>query len=123
MQDHVDKDAIRERNITLCRVPAQNTASVTEHAFALYYALRRRLIPLHQMTIGGETWQQNNMAGVHLIGAPPRTNAQEIVVIVGYGNLGTVTCHHYEIVIAHAFAGENVAKIATALGMTGALFS
>lgn len=82
--DHVDKDAIRERGITLCNVPAQNTDSVSEHAFALYYALRRRLPQVHNHTVDGG-WPQ---ALFTKLGPPPRVNAEETLVIVGYGALG-----------------------------------
>ncbi|KAK5124914.1 hypothetical protein LTR85_001104 [Meristemomyces frigidus] len=94
--DHIDKDAIRERGVTLCNVPAQNTYSVSEHAFALYYALRRRIPQIHQSTVDG-SWPQKLFTK---LGPPPRINAEEILVVVGYGALG-----------------QNVEKIGRALGM------
>lgn len=97
--DHVDQDAVRERGIMLCHVPAQNTDSVSEHAFALYYAIRRHMLSMHELTMDGSTWPREQVV-VKRLGAPPRTNAEEILVIVGYGALG-----------------KNVEKIGKALGM------
>ncbi|KAF2172900.1 hypothetical protein M409DRAFT_49413 [Zasmidium cellare ATCC 36951] len=97
--DHVDKAYARERNITVCHVPAQNTDSVSEHAFALYYAVRRKIIPLHNIAMDGTTWAQDNMLHGRF-GPPPRTNSEETLVVVGYGALG-----------------KNVERIGTALGM------
>lgn len=85
--DQVDKVALRERGITLCHVPAQNTDSVAEHAFALYYALRRRIMPLHELTMDGVSWGKGPAFRL-FEGGPPRTNAEECLVVVGYGALG-----------------------------------
>jgi glycerate dehydrogenase len=38
--DHIDVKAARECNVSVCRVPAQNTETVSEHAFALYVSMR-----------------------------------------------------------------------------------
>lgn len=86
--DHVDKEAAKEHGVAVCRVPAQNTDSVSEHAFALYYAIRRRVVEMHELTMDGESWATNQQLALRL-GKPPRTNAEEILVVVGYGALGT----------------------------------
>lgn len=88
--DHVDKDAIRERGLSLCRVPAQNTDSVSEHAFALYFALRRRVIEMHELAMDGKSWAANLGTLVpNTFGQPgPRVNAEETLVVIGYGGLG-----------------------------------
>lgn len=52
--DHIDKHAARKHGVTVCNVPAQNTESVSEHAFVLYYGLRRKLVEMHQLTLNGE---------------------------------------------------------------------
>ena len=85
--DHVDKEAAQEHGVAVCRVPAQNTDSVSEHAFALYYAIRRRVVEMHNLTMDGESWTANNQLALKL-GKPPRTNAEETLIIVGYGALG-----------------------------------
>lgn len=85
--DHIDKDAARERGVTVCHVPAQNTDSVSEHAFALHYAIRRHIIEMHAIVMDGSTWALNNMLARRL-GRPPRTNSEETLVVIGYGALG-----------------------------------
>ena len=89
--NHIDRDALRERGVTLCNVPAQNTDSVSEHAFALYFALRRRVMEVHQSTMDGE-WPQVQYTK---LGPPPRVNAEEVLVVIGYGALGMVLTLHY----------------------------
>lgn len=85
--DHVDKGAIRDRGISLCHVPAQNTDSVSEHAFALYFAIRRHIVDMHNIAMDGKTWVADNALALRL-GKPPRTNAEETLVVIGYGALG-----------------------------------
>ena len=85
--DHIDHDAVRDRGITLCRVPAQNTESVSEHAFALYYALRRRILPMHQLAMDAVEWPK--VGATHFaFGRSPRTNAEETLVVIGHGAIG-----------------------------------
>lgn len=85
--DHVDKEAARERGVSVCRVPAQNTDSVSEHAFALYYAIRRRIVEMHDIAMDGNTWANDNLLARRL-DPPPRTNAEETLVVIGHGALG-----------------------------------
>ncbi len=88
--DHVDKDAVRDKGISLCRVPAQNTDSVSEHAFALYYGLRRRMLEMHQLAMDGESWAKNvgTLVPKHYGMPGPRVNDEEKLVVIGYGALG-----------------------------------
>ena len=89
--DAVDKDAVRERGISVSHVPAQNTDSVSEHAFALYYAIRRHIVDMHNIAMDGKTLAGiNNLAAK--FGKPPRINAEEALVIIGYGALGQLQC-------------------------------
>ncbi|KAK3713167.1 hypothetical protein LTR37_008600 [Vermiconidia calcicola] len=98
--DHIDKDAARERGVAVSRVPAQNTDSVSEHAFALYYTIRRRIVDMHAVAMDGKTWAANGQLAPKM-GKPPRTNAEETLVVIGYGALG-----------------QNIERIGKALGMT-----
>ena len=90
--DHIDKDPIRERGLTLCNVPAQNTDSVSEHAFALYYAARRHIVEMHAVAMDGETWASNSIIAANLGKPAPRINGEETLVVVGYGALGVSSC-------------------------------
>lgn len=88
--DNINPEAVVERGLTLVNVPAQNTDAVTEHAFALYGALKRNIIPYHNFTIGGEAWPKSGMSVLEYKHTP-RTNKEETLGIVGYGTLGTST--------------------------------
>jgi glycerate dehydrogenase len=85
--DHIDLEAARQRGISVCRVPAQNADSVGEHAFALYYAIRRHIVDMHGLAMDGKTWAERKMVA-GMMGPPPRTNAEETLVVVGYGAIG-----------------------------------
>ncbi|GAB1729519.1 hypothetical protein NU195Hw_g154t1 [Hortaea werneckii] len=84
--DHIDKVAARERGVTVCNVPAQNTDSVAEHAFALYYALRRHVVELHHVAASGDEWPKGHV--FRRLDPPPRVNSEETLVVVGYGAIG-----------------------------------
>lgn len=85
----IDKDTAKERGVSVCHVPGQNTDSVSEHGFALYYAIRRHIVEMNAVTKDGRTWATDNML-VKKLGDPPRTNAEETLVVIGYGALGAV---------------------------------
>ncbi|GAB7357612.1 hypothetical protein MBLNU459_g0113t2 [Dothideomycetes sp. NU459] len=88
--DNIDPRAVVERGLTLVNVPAQNTDAVTEHAFALYGAVKRRILPLHNWAMGGEEWAKSGMS-VLQYKTVPRTNREETLGVVGYGALGKST--------------------------------
>lgn len=85
--DHVDKHALRERGIVLCNVPHASAESVAEHAIALMYAVRRKLPALNQETVEGKAWEHES-SGIELLGRPQRLNKNEVVVIIGFGQIG-----------------------------------
>ncbi len=43
--DHIDLDACKERNITVCNVPTYGENTVAEHTFALLLTISRRVFP------------------------------------------------------------------------------
>lgn len=86
--DNINPEAVVERGLTLVNVPAQNTETVTEHAFALYGAVKRNIVPLHAFTIGGEAWPKSGMSAMEYK-TMPRTHKEETLGIVGYGALGS----------------------------------
>lgn len=59
--DNIDVRAIRERGLVLVNVPAQNTDAVTEHAFFLYGAVKRKIVPLHNYVLEGE-WPKEGIS-------------------------------------------------------------
>lgn len=84
--DKIDQTACREREITLCHVPAQNTDAVAEHAFALYFAAKRRIVSLHETVRDKDVWAAGS--GGFMWQPVPKTCGEETLGIVGYGQLG-----------------------------------
>ncbi|KAJ3496174.1 hypothetical protein NLG97_g2851 [Lecanicillium saksenae] len=88
--DSIDTTTLRELGIVLCNVPAQSTESVAEHALALYYGLRRNILEMHRLTMEGKAWNIVGKSQLRLqhTRTLPRTNAEETLVVIGYGALG-----------------------------------
>lgn len=64
--DHVDLNACRERNITVCNAAGYSTTSVAELTFGLIISLLRNIVPLDKVTREGNTKQgfsQNDLEG------------------------------------------------------------
>lgn len=105
----IDLAACAARGIRVLNCPGCNTESVAEHAVALYFAARRRLMPLLQPLLRGMWPKKGTLmltavqeggggAGAYVC---PRGCSQETAVIVGYGAVG-----------------RRVAVLLQALGMT-----
>lgn len=95
--DNVDLEACRERGIVVSNVAGYADESVTEHALALIFALRRNLIGYVQDVRSG-LWAA--APGFALTHRPVRDLAGQTLAIVGRGALG-----------------EGLARRAAALGM------
>ncbi|OCK82033.1 glycerate dehydrogenase [Lepidopterella palustris CBS 459.81] len=103
--DPVDLDACRKRGIRVTNCPAANIESVSEHAIALYFAARRRVVQLHNSILTEPSeWKAKNTL-THLLrykdGNCPLTCQDEFMGIIGYGSLG-----------------KRIAQLGIALGMT-----
>ncbi|MBM7868817.1 D-3-phosphoglycerate dehydrogenase [Clostridium pascui] len=64
--DHVDLNACREKNITVCNAAGYSTTSVAELTFGLIISLLRNIVPLDKITREGGTKQgfaQNDLEG------------------------------------------------------------
>lgn len=89
--DCVDLEACRARGIAVSNCPNANIESVSEHAIGLYFATRRKLIDMHTRTKAGKWPQQKTL--MHNIldkqGQPPLTCQEEVVGILGNGNVGS----------------------------------
>ena len=83
----IDLAACKARNILLTNVPAASVESVAEHAIALFFALRRNVIGMHDLTRGGEEWMQK-WSLKNEFGPCPGTAREEIMGILGSGELG-----------------------------------
>lgn len=85
--DMIDLAACKEHNVTVCNVPAASNESVAEQAIALYFALRRRVVRMHGLTVQGSKWGVQGTLKAEF-GDCPRTCREEIVGIIGGGELG-----------------------------------
>ncbi|WQF78582.1 Putative D-isomer specific 2-hydroxyacid dehydrogenase, catalytic domain-containing protein [Colletotrichum destructivum] len=106
--DHVDLDECRRRGITVMYSPNATVEAVSEHALALYFSTRRRLVTLHNTMMDHDDTRPNpwrakgSMSSLLLDaeGRPPHTCGNEVVGVIGYGPIG-----------------QRVAKLCRALGM------
>ncbi|KAL4914427.1 hypothetical protein BDW62DRAFT_220119 [Aspergillus aurantiobrunneus] len=83
----VDTDAFREKGVRVVNCPGANVGSVAEHAIALYFASRRKVVELHNAVKGSEEWREHRTL-VHRFADAPHTTRQEVVAIIGYGAVG-----------------------------------
>lgn len=74
----------------MCNTPSSNTATVAEHAVALYFATRRSIPILHARTRRGD-WKATSSITPSMRdgeGNPPLTCQEEVCGVVGYGSIG-----------------------------------
>ncbi|KAM0284134.1 hypothetical protein ACHAQH_002122 [Verticillium albo-atrum] len=94
--NHIDLDECRRRGVTVFYSPDATMEAVSEHALAMYFTLRRRLLVLTNAmsTYTPSTpnaWKTNgSMSGLlrDSEGRPPHTCHTETVGILGYGPIG-----------------------------------
>jgi len=89
--DHIDLDACAARGVTVCRVPAYGVQTVAEHAFALMFALSRKIFQAYERTEKG-VFDYHGLRGFDLKG--------KTLGVIGGGRIGM-----------------NVTTIARAMGM------
>jgi D-lactate dehydrogenase len=65
--DHIDLDACKRRNITVCNVPIYGENTVAEHTFALILALSRKVFQSIERTKSGK-FDYNGLTGFDLKG-------------------------------------------------------
>jgi glycerate dehydrogenase len=83
----VDLRACQERGILVCNVPASGNQAVAEHAFALFMAVRRRVVRMRKLLEANQLWPARGTCTGEFEGLP-MSWAEEIVGIVGVGELG-----------------------------------
>lgn len=84
----VEHSALADLGITVINCPQSNIAAVSEHALGLYFAVRKRIPQLHHLTTTTDRWADEGTLTPCWGGVPPRSCAEEVVGIVGYGALG-----------------------------------
>ncbi|TVY31234.1 Glycerate dehydrogenase, partial [Lachnellula cervina] len=98
--DMIDLAACKERGVQVCNVPAASNEAVAEHAIALFFALRRNIVGVHNKLVNTEDWMKTGNL-TPTFGGLPGTCREEVMGIIGAGELG-----------------NRVATIARALGMS-----
>ena len=71
----------------MCNVPAASNEAVAEHAIALYFALRRNVVGMHELTAEGQSWVEKGSLAKDF-GSIPSTCRDEVMAIFGGGELG-----------------------------------
>jgi lactate dehydrogenase-like 2-hydroxyacid dehydrogenase len=83
----ISLSACQARSVLVTNVPAASIESVAEHALALFFALRRNTVALHELTVGTDEWVKKlSLKGE--FGGCPGTCREEVVGIFGGGELG-----------------------------------
>jgi D-lactate dehydrogenase len=78
--DHIDLDACKSRNITVCNVPAYGDNTVAEYAFGLILALARKLKPTFERVERG-FFSRTGLKGMDLKG--------KTLGLIGTGRIGS----------------------------------
>ena len=78
--DHIDLEACKARNITVCNVPAYGDNTVAEYAFGLIIALARKLKPTLER-VGRGTFSRTGLMGMDIKG--------KTLGLVGTGRIGS----------------------------------
>ncbi|OAP60886.1 hypothetical protein AYL99_05888 [Fonsecaea erecta] len=85
----VDKADCARRGVTVTKCPGGNVDAVTEHFLGLYFAVRRRVVQVHNATTTTTEWLDKGTLTKFWPTGPPRGCGQETLGIMGYGTLGT----------------------------------
>jgi phosphoglycerate dehydrogenase-like enzyme len=85
----VDKEDCAKRGITVVNTPQSNIPAVSEHCIGLYFAIRKRIVQMHNLTTTTDEWAEKGTLIKYWdpIGAPLSVQ-QEVLGIIGYGHLG-----------------------------------
>ncbi len=78
--DNIDLEYVRERGLTLVRIPGPGAKAVAELAFGLMLALARNILTADQLTRQGR-WAKHQLTGYLL--------TEKVLGVVGAGNIGS----------------------------------
>ncbi|KAL7919278.1 D-isomer specific 2-hydroxyacid dehydrogenase [Trichoderma austrokoningii] len=95
--DGIDKQKCKERGISVLNTPGANTETVANHAMAMYFACRRRLLTMHRAVFGTDEWKTQGTLTRKLLSRDrdlPLTSQEEVVGIIGYGAIGQRIAQH-----------------------------
>jgi lactate dehydrogenase-like 2-hydroxyacid dehydrogenase len=105
----IDRAACKLRGIVVCNIPSASVESVAEHAFALYFAAKRKIVELHNLTLRGDVWPVKRTA-IHVYDGLPATCRKETLGIIGYGNFGEQSDIYENTVTRSNMGQESVLK-------------
>jgi lactate dehydrogenase-like 2-hydroxyacid dehydrogenase len=111
----IDLSACKTHSVTVTNVPAASNESVAEHAIALFFALRRNIVGMHDITRGGEEWVKRYSLKDEF-GACPGTCREEVVGILGGGELGISIFHvpfPFHLLLVHQKKGLKIQETIT----------
>jgi glycerate dehydrogenase len=81
-------EACKKRNVAVCNCSTSSSEAVAEHAFALYFAAKRRIVDMHLMTVKAEEWPaKGSVFGLYQ--RLPLVARHDTMGIIGYGALGS----------------------------------
>lgn len=85
----LDKSYCAKRHITVVNTPQSNIPAVSEHCIGLYFAVRKRIVEMHNLTTMTDEWAEKGTLTKRWdpLGAPLSAQ-QEVMGIIGYGHLG-----------------------------------
>jgi lactate dehydrogenase-like 2-hydroxyacid dehydrogenase len=84
--DMIDLAACKKYGVKVCNVPAASNESVAEQAIALFFALRRQVVRMHEFTAPGMWPVKGSLKDEW--GELPGTCREEVVGVFGGGELG-----------------------------------
>lgn len=85
----LDKEYCAKRGITVVNTPQSNIPAVSEHCIGLYFAIRKRIVEMHNLTTTTDEWaEKGTLTKRFEPQGPPLSCEQEIMGIIGYGHLG-----------------------------------
>lgn len=115
--DPVDLAACKEQGISVSSISSASSEAVAEHAIALYLAVKRRIVHLHQLTMEGIEWGlRGSLVGEYH--GLPKPCSQQTLGLIGYGHLGKTVISKQSLSKAkYVSAGKRIQSIANALGM------
>lgn len=77
--DWIDKKAATDHEIKILNCPSFNSQAVAEHAIALMFAVKRKIVQAHESLING-TWAPKEFIGTEI--------KDKHLVTIGHGNIG-----------------------------------
>ncbi|MCX7605671.1 MAG: hypothetical protein N2170_00190 [Bacteroidia bacterium] len=81
--EHIDKEALAQRKITLLSTPHANAASVAEYVVGALLALAHRMLPAHHFLREQDAWLRKEHIG--------REIASLTIGLIGFGHTGSRT--------------------------------